>query len=115
MKDSKEQKEKRVEELMAVLGPMYPERKPFLNYENPFQLLVATALAARCMDKIVNTVTPELFRRWPQPHELAEAPLSEVERIIRSVTFFQAKAHNIKALSRMIAERHNGEVPAVMD
>jgi len=102
-------------EIMAVLGPMYPDHRPFLNFENPFQLLVATVLAAQCMDKLVNTVTPELFRRFPDPAALADAPLGEVEKIVRPTTFFKAKAHNIKALSRMITERHGGEVPASME
>ena len=96
---------------MVILGPMYPERKPFLDFENPFQLLVATVLAAQCMDVTVNSVTPELFRRFPDPAALMDAPLGEVEKIIRQVTFFRAKAHNIKALSRMLVERHGGEVP----
>jgi endonuclease-3 len=105
----------KLREIMAVLGPMYPDHRPFLNFENPFQLLVATVLAAQCMDKLVNTVTPELFRRFPDPAALADAPLVDVEKIIRPTTFFKAKAHNIKALSRMIAERHSGEVPASME
>jgi endonuclease-3 len=94
---------------------MYPDHRPFLNFENPFQLLVATVLAAQCMDKLVNTVTPELFRRFPGPAALADAPLGDVEKIVRPTTFFKAKAHNIKALSRMIVERHGGEVPATME
>jgi len=105
----------KLREIMAVLGPMYPDHRPFLNFENPFQLLVATVLAAQCMDKLVNTVTPELFRRFPDPAALAAAPLGDVEKIVRPTTFFQQKAHNIKALSRMIAERHGGEVPATME
>jgi len=108
-------KNKTLKEIMAILGPMYPERKPFLDFENPFQLLVATVLAAQCMDKMVNTVTPELFRRFPDPKALMDAPLAEVEKIIKPVTFFKAKAHNIKALSRMITERYGGEVPAAME
>ena len=100
---------------MAVLGPMYPERKPFLDFENPFQLLVATVMAAQCMDVTVNSVTPELFRRFPDPAALMDAPLGEVEKIIRPVTFFRAKAHNIKALSRMLVERHGGLVPQSME
>jgi len=106
--------EKALAEIMAILGPMYPERKPFLNFENPFQLLVATVLAAQCMDVTVNTVTPELFRRFPDPKALMDAPLGEVERIVKPTTFFKAKAHNIKALSRMIVERYGGEVPHTM-
>jgi len=110
-----DQRKKNLEKIMAILGPMYPDRKPFLNFENPFQLLVATVLAAQCMDATVNTVTPELFRRFPNPQALAEAPLPEVERLVRVTTFFRAKAHNLRALSRMIKERHGGEVPGTME
>jgi len=105
----------KLREIMAVLGPMYSDRRPFLNFENPFQLLVATVLAAQCTDAAVNTVTPELFRRFPDPAALADAPLGEVERIVHPTGTFRAKAHNIKALSRMIAERHGGEVPSTME
>ena len=106
---------KALSEIMAILGPMYPERKPFLNYENPFQLLVATVLAAQCMDTTVNTVTPELFSRFPDPKALMDAPLGEVEKIVHPTGTFRTKAHNIKALSRMIVERHGGEVPRTME
>ena len=112
MKSAKSENLKRV---MEILGPKYPEHRPFLDYENPFQLLLATVLAAQCMDATVNTVTPELFKRFPDPAALAIAPLGEVERIIKKVTFFKAKAHNIKALSRMLSERNGGEVPDNME
>ena len=115
IKNAGENGQKRLAAIMAILGPMFPDRKPFLDFETPFQLLVATALSAQCMDSTVNTVTPELFRRFPDPAALANAPLAEVERIIHVVTFFRAKAHNIKALSRMLDERYNGEVPGDMD
>ena len=111
----KNESSEKLREIMTVLGPMYPDHRPFLDFENPFQLLVATVLAAQCMDKLVNTVTPELFRRFPDPAALADAPLGDVEKIVRPTTFFKAKAHNIKALSRMITERHGGEVPAKME
>jgi len=100
---------------MAILGPMFPDRKPFLDFETPFQLLVATVLSAQCMDITVNKVTPELFRRFPDPASLANAPLAEVEKIVYSTGSFRMKAHNIKALARMIAERYNGEVPDTME
>ena len=105
----------KLQKIMDVLSPMFPDRKPFLNFENPFQLLVATVLAAQCMDKTVNTVTPELFRRFPDPVSLAAAPLAELERILQPITYFRAKSHNLKALSRMIQERHGGEVPPSME
>ena len=115
MKKTDEGRQKRLAEIMAVLGPMFPERKPFLNFETPFQLLVATVLSAQCMDATVNKVTPELFRRFPDPPALSEAPLAEVERLIHSTGSFRVKAHNIKALSRMITERHDCKVPDLME
>ena len=108
-------KKQRLEEIMAILGPMYTERKPFLDFKNPFQLLVATVLSARCTDAAVNSITPELFRRFPDPSALASAPLAEVEKLVYSTGSFRVKAHNIKALSRMLAERYNGEVPGSME
>ena len=105
----------KLQKVMAILGPMFPERKPFLDFENPFQLLVATVLSAQCTDAMVNTVTPELFRRFPNPSALAEAPLAELERLVHSTGTYRQKAHNIKALSRMLAERHGGEVPDTME
>lgn len=115
MKKSDESGKKRLEGIMAVLGPMFPERKPFLNFETPFQLLVATVLSAQCMDTTVNKVTPELFRRFPDPAALANAPLAELEKLVHSTGSFRVKAHNIKALSRIISERHNSEVPDTME
>ena len=108
-------KREQLQKIMAILGPLFTDRKPFLNFENPFQLLVATVLSAQCMDTTVNTITPELFRRFPDPAALAGAPLAELERIVHPTGSFRVKAHNIRALSRMIAERHNGEVPDTME
>ena len=115
MKKGKEDKQKHLEKIMAVLDPLFPDRKPFLDFDTPFQLLVATVLSAQCMDATVNKVTPELFRRFPDPAALVNAPLAEVEKLIYSTGSFRMKAHNIKALSRMIVERYNGEVPGVME
>jgi endonuclease-3 len=110
-----ESRDKNLKKIMAILGPMYPDRKPFLNFDNPFQLLVATVLAAQCMDTTVNTVTPKLFHRFPDPAALSNAPLTELEKIVYPTGTFRAKSHNIKALSRMITERHGGEVPNNME
>jgi endonuclease-3 len=115
MKKADESRQKRLAEIMAVLGPMFPERKPFLDFETPFQLLVATVLSAQCMDSTVNKVTPELFRRYPDPAALSTAPLAEVESLVHSTGSFRVKAHNIMALSRMIKERYNSQVPDSME
>ena len=65
--------------VLAALQKRYPHPRTHLDAQNAWELLVATVLAAQCTDARVNTVTPELFRRWPTPAALAEAPLEELE------------------------------------
>ena len=115
MKKDNEDKKELLLKIMATLGPMYPDRKPFLDFETPFQLLVATLLSARCTDAAVNKITPELFRRFPDPIALSNAPIGTVENLVHSTGSFRVKAHNIKTLSRMLVERHNSEVPDSME
>jgi endonuclease-3 len=106
---------KRLAEIMAILEPRYPDKRPLLNYRNPFELLTATVLAAQCTDAEVNLVTAELFRRYPDPAALASSPLEELEKIVHSTGFFRAKARNIRALARLLLERHGGDTPASME
>ena len=105
----------RAEAILRTLAPAYPELKPMLDYERPFELLVATVLSAQCTDAMVNRVTPGLFARFPTPAALAEAPIEELETIVHPTGFFRAKARNLKALSRLLVERFGGEVPETMD
>lgn len=72
---------------------------------------MATVLSAQCTDARVNAVTPELFRRFPTPEALAEAPYEEVEKTIGSVNFFRNKSRALIGLSRDLVERFGGEVP----
>jgi endonuclease-3 len=108
-------KKARLQKVMKILGPLYPDHRPLLDFETPFQLLVSTVLAAQCTDAAVNIATKELFSRFPDPAALAEAPLPELEKILHSITFFRAKAHNIKALSKQLLEKHAGKVPGTME
>ncbi len=97
---------------MAVaLAELYPEPRCELVYRSPWELLVATILSAQCTDQRVNQVTPELFRRWPGPEELAEAPLEEIEAVIRPTGFFRNKARALKALAQQVVREHGGRVP----
>ena len=111
------QKEKtqKIKHIMAILGPLFPDHKPLLNFRNSFELLIATLLTAQCSDKAVNLITPELFKHFPDPASMAKAPLKDLEKIIYSLGFFRAKSHNIKALSRLLIERHNSLVPETME
>lgn len=86
-----------------------------LDFRTPFELLVATILSAQCTDQRVNQVTPALFRRFPRPATLAKANPREVEKIIRSTGFYRAKAKNLIACARVLAERYGGEIPHTME
>jgi len=89
--------------------------RTFLQFENPYQILVLTILSAQTTDRNVNAVRDELFRRYPRPEDLAAARREEVEAIIRSLGFYHAKAAHIIGAARALAERFNGRVPCTMD
>jgi endonuclease-3 len=109
--DSLDDKKRRAKRLCRGLAETYPDATCALAHESPFQLLVATILSAQCTDVRVNMVTPELFRRYPAPADLAVAPLGEVEDAVKSVNFFRSKAANLKGMATALVERHGGEVP----
>ncbi|MBD1844932.1 endonuclease III [Cyanobacteria bacterium FACHB-63] len=102
-------------EILVRLKKLYPEAPCTLDYETPVQLMVATILAAQCTDERVNTVTPALFRRFPDAAALAGADLSELEELVRSTGFYRNKAKNIQAACRLIMEKFGGEVPRSME
>ena len=87
----------------------------YLNYETPWQLLIAVILSAQCTDARVNTVTPELFRRWPGPAELALATQEELESVIRSTGFYHSKARNLLGAAQRVVSVYGGEVPPRLD
>jgi endonuclease-3 len=97
--------------ILKRLKADYPKVRCALNYESPFQLLVATILSAQCTDVRVNLVTRDLFSKYRTPSKLAKAPLKDLERCIHSTGFFRNKAKNIKACSVALLEQHEGKVP----
>lgn len=106
---------KRAEEAVRILSRHYPDARCTLDHRNPFELLCATILAAQCTDAKVNTVTPELFRRWPTPQAMAAADLAEVERVVHPLGFFRQKARALVEMSRDIVAVHGGRVPRTME
>ena len=86
-----------------------------LRHENAFQLLAATILSAQTTDERVNSVTPELFARYPTPAALGAADPAELETIIHSTGFFRAKARSLIGMGLAVAERFGGEVPGAME
>jgi len=97
------------------LTEWFPETPVPLDHKDPYTLLVAVLLSAQCTDKRVNQVTPSLFARADNPADMAEVPEEEIRAIIRSCGLAPAKAKAIKGLSRILVERHGGEVPSSLD
>lgn len=104
----------RTDEILTRLKAAYPDAHCELDYRNAFELLAATILSAQCTDVRVNLVTPELFRRWPDPAALAAAEQSQVETVIRSTGFFRNKAKSLIGMARALVADHGAEVPATM-
>ncbi|HEY8760563.1 MAG TPA: endonuclease III [Candidatus Dormibacteraeota bacterium] len=99
---------------VARLKEIYPAICE-LDFETPYQLLIATILSAQSTDKMVNKVTPHLFARWPTPADLAAADPAEVEALIKPTGFFREKTKSIQGASRGLVERFGGEVPPRME
>ena len=104
-----------VRDVLAFLAGAYPDARILLSYRTPFELLVATVLAAQCTDERVNRVTPGLFRAYPGPAAFANASPEALEGAVRSTGFFRNKAKAIRALSGAIVSRHGGRVPETME
>jgi len=100
---------------IRILKRLYPGARTALDYQTPFQLLVATILSAQCTDERVNMVTPGLFRRFRGPRDFAEAESGELQEAIRSTGFFRSKTKSLQAMSRDLVDKHGGEVPRTMD
>lgn len=93
------------------LAASHPTPRVELDFESAWQLLVATILAAQNTDKNINTITPHLFARWPQPRDLAAADLADVEEVIKKSGFFRQKAKSIVGAAQYLEQHHRGEVP----
>lgn len=104
----------RAQKVVHALERRYPRPRSALNWETPWELLVATVLSAQCTDERVNKVLPDFFRNWPGPRELALSGREEVEKVIYSTGFYRNKARNLRRTANMICERHGGEVPKTM-
>ena len=82
-----------------------------LTYSNAFELLIAVALSAQCTDKRVNMLTPELFKKYPDPISLANADVEDVKSIINSCSFFNNKAKNLIKMAQRLVDVYDGKVP----
>lgn len=109
-----EQVKVRAGQILTRLKNNYPELLSALNWETPWELMVATILAAQCTDARVNLVTPGFFQRWPGPADLAQASLAEIEEVIRSTGFYHHKAKHLKESAAILVSKYGGQVPTSM-
>ncbi|MFI6093242.1 endonuclease III [Streptomyces sp. NPDC051218] len=102
---------RRARRINRELAEVYSYAHPELDFENPFELLIATVLSAQTTDLRVNQTTPRLFAAYPTPEDLAAANPDEVEELIRPTGFFRAKTKSIMGLATALRDNHGGEVP----
>lgn len=102
----------RYTQILSELERLYPDARPALHFDSPYQLLVAVILSAQCTDVKVNTVTPALFAAYPDAAALAAARPEDVEPYIRTCGLYHNKAKNLVETARALVERYGGEVPA---
>ena len=98
-----------------ILADTYPDAGCELDFENPYQLLVATVLSAQTTDRRVNAVTPTLFAQYPDATALAAADREHVEDLVRTTGFFRAKTNSLLRMSAAIVENFDGDVPGRLD
>ena len=102
-------------EIIKDLKKMYPDAKCSLNFNTPFEMLVAVCLSAQCTDDRVNQVTPKLFEVYKTPEDFANCNLHTLESLIHPCGFYKNKAKNLKAAGRKIMSDFNGKVPESME
>ncbi|MFE1796260.1 endonuclease III [Streptomyces sp. NPDC059517] len=106
---------RRARRIDRELAEVYPYAHPELDFENPFQLVVATVLSAQTTDLRVNQTTPALFAKYPTPEDLAAANPEEVEEILRPTGFFRSKTKSVMGLSKALRDDFDGEVPGRLE
>ena len=107
---------KRTRQILDMLDEQYgTEYRCYLNYETPWQLLIATMLSAQCTDARVNIVTESLFKKYPSAFAFANADLKELEQDIKPTGFYHNKAKNIISCMKDIMHKYGGEVPKSLE
>jgi endonuclease III len=106
---------RRVGRMLRTLADTHPDAHCELDFRTPLELAVATVLSAQSTDKLVNTVTPALFARYPSALDYAEADRAELETMIHSTGFFRNKASSLIGLGAAVVEKHDGQLPRTLD
>ena len=108
-------KKKDVIDFYKILKDTYPDATCSLDFQTPFQIVVAVMLSAQCTDERVNKTTPALFKRCKSLQDFADIDIHELEEIIHPCGFYKNKAKNIKLCAKQVLENFNGVVPQNMD
>ena len=114
-RESKADRSRRLQDILNILSETYPDAHCELNYNNPLELLIATILSAQCTDKQVNIVTRELFQKYKNANDYAEAPLQTLADDIRRIGLFRNKAKNIQACCQELVRMPERRAPRSMD
>jgi endonuclease-3 len=104
-----------VPRVLQELRKLYTPPRTFLDHTSPFQLLIATILSAQCTDKMVNRITPALFKKYRKPEDFLTVPPEELQRDIHSCGHYRNKAKHIQGSCLMLIEKFGGKVPQTMD
>lgn len=102
---------KEIQEIHQLFIDKYSDAVTELEYKNAYELVIAVSLSAQCTDKRVNILTPKLFELYPSVHELADADIKDVKKLINSCSFFNNKAKNIINMAKRVVEVYNSEIP----
>ena len=101
--------------LLNYLDELFPSARCELFYSKDYELVIAVMLSAQTTDKSVNAVTPILFNKYPSLEDLNNAPLKDIEEILKPIGLYKNKAKNLKGIVKDLLERFNGKVPSNKD
>lgn len=102
-------------QILKIFDKLYPNPECTLDYKTPLQLLISTQLAAQCTDARVNIVSKDLYNKYKNAEDFANANINELEQDIKSTGFYRNKAKNIKECCRILVDKYNGDIPNNME
>ena len=106
---------KEAAEILQILREYYPNATCSLDFETPFQIVIAVMLSAQCTDDRVNKTTPELFKKYGTPEKMSKADIKDLEKIIHPCGFYKHKSKNALECSKVLVEKYNSIVPNNME
>ena len=115
MAESVKHRSTRALKILDILSNEYPNAECHLDYNNPFELLISTLLAAQCTDERVNMVMVPLYKKYKTPNDFLKLTTTELEHELRSINFYRNKTKSVLSCCASLVNDHNSEVPKTMD